>query len=194
MKVKYFFMTALVILMIVTVILTQYRKYKLNNIDTFYNLTACTKYKTCKKCLSAGHCAWTTDNTCVLIPQNITGHITAKLECPEPKIDIDLVGAAESSTESVPASTDGSIDVSLAQATSDGQTAQSNQLLSGVQQYVSPQSLLSQEQASRAAETDANAAYDQAMAAQIIARGGLHGNTNPSGNQNQNVGTLVKKK
>jgi hypothetical protein len=180
MKQKYFFMIIIIILMTATVILTHYRTNKMSKyIESFYNLDSCSKNKTCKRCLSIGHCAWTRDNTCILIPQNITGHITAKLDCPVEEVDV-VIGT-ENSLDSVPAPINDNINVSLSQtATSNTSIGLNNSVLSGVPIYVSQQNLLGQQQSIARDESQSesiarrNAGNAEAIVAGAVATEAAH--------------------
>ena len=176
-----------------TVILTYYRKDKMTNyVDTFYNLETCYKKKTCKKCLSAGHCAWTTDNTCVLIPQNITGHITTKLECPTQEA-VDEIKGTDGAMDSMPAPTEDTINVSLSQPSSSGSSGQSNSLLAGVPLFVSQQNLLAQQQAVAAADSQSDAIARRAAGnAEAIVAGAAAADA--ARQHNQYGGTMLPRK
>jgi hypothetical protein len=164
MKIKYFFIIALIILMISTVILTYYRKNKISvYIEGFYVSDRCKKHNNCKNCLNTGECAWTQNNICISIPENSTGLLLNKSDCP-----LDTVSPAESSSESVPAPTsDDNPNLASTQITSSNQdlSVQNDQTIQGVQGVQGVQREISQINSEAETANKAADAADKSAAA-----------------------------
>lgn len=140
------------ILILCTVSLTYYRKYILTryNVESFKNIEKCDTLKSCKKCLNSTNiCAWSpSKNECILHPQNVSGLIVKKMKCPEinisinneelPIADIDVTVDSTKQNDSRPA---------LVTATPTLLNGISNDLVSGVPQFINPQSIINQQEA-----------------------------------------------
>ena len=149
------------ILILCTVSLTYYRKHILKryNLESFKNIEKCDTLKSCKKCLNSTNiCAWSPSrNGCILHPQNVSGLIIKKMECPEinisinneelPIADIDIALDSTKQMDSRPA---------LVTATTNLLNNLSNNLVSGVPQFINPQSIMAQQEAN-ATKADAAA-------------------------------------
>ena len=89
-QVKHIFFI-LLILLVCTVLLTSYRKGILHhtNAELFNDLGMCKKIKSCKKCLTTSICGWSPEESCIPIPQNITGLTLLKSKCTD-KLESEL--------------------------------------------------------------------------------------------------------
>ena len=83
----------LIILILITVGLMIHQDYLITKYtEKFNDLGKCQTYKNCKKCLSSAICAWSNENSvCIPIPQNASGLVINKSNCPDDIINVKLI-------------------------------------------------------------------------------------------------------